>query len=170
MHSALTITILNTVFWTTLHFGVAEALIRLPAPMQARLYDWRRPCFQVSEREMAFYRRIRLPRWKDRLPQFNPEFDKRRLPLQITPDYLRRFLQVTCHAEIIHEAIAALGFFSLFFCFLCADPLAWLPLFFAIALLIGLCNLPFAAVQRYNRCRMVRLLHRLERRAARRGS
>ena len=43
----------------------------------------------VSEKEMTLYRRLRLPRWKDRLPQFNPEFDKRHLAASLTPAYLR---------------------------------------------------------------------------------
>ena len=142
MHSALEITLLNTVFWTALHFGTAELVAHLPLDVQ--------------------YRRLRLPRWKDRLPQFNPEFDKRHLAASLTPAYLREFLGVTCHAEIIHELIALLGFFSLFFCLLCERPLDWLPLFFLIALFIGLCNLPFAAIQRYNRYRLLRLLRRVE--------
>ena len=118
MHSALEITLLNTVFWTALHFGTAELVTHLPLDVQHRLFDWQRPFFHVSEKEMTLYRRLRLPRWKDRLPQFNPEFDKR--------------------------------------------PLDWLPLFFLIALFIGLCNLPFAAIQRYNRYRLLRLLRRVE--------
>ena len=162
MHSTFFITLVNTVFWLALHFGVAELLTHLPAGLRRRLFDWNRPFFRVSAREMAFYRRIRLPRWKDRLPQFNPEFDKRHLDPSPTPAYLREFLEVTCHAELIHELIALLGFLSLFFCLLCAHPLNWLPLFFWIALFIGLCNLPFAAIQRYNRCRLLRLLTRME--------
>ena len=158
MHSTLVIALLNTAFWFALHFGIAELLTHLPAETQRRLFDWNR----VSEREMALYRRLRLPRWKDRLPQFNPEFDKRHLAVSPTPAYLRKFLEVTCHAEMIHELIALLGFLSLFFCLLCEQPLNWLPLFLGIALFIGLCNLPFAAIQRYNRFRLVRLLRRME--------
>ncbi len=162
MRSTLGITLINTVFWFALHFGIAELLTSLPAGIRRRLFDWNRPFFRVSEREMAFYRRIRLPRWKDRLPQFNPEFDKRHLAVSPTPAYLRKFLEVTCHAEMIHELIALLGFLSLFFCLLCEQPLNWLPLFLGIALFIGLCNLPFAAIQRYNRFRLLRLLSRVE--------
>ena len=132
MHSTLVIALLNTAFWFALHFGIAELLTHLPAETQRRLFDWNRPFFRVSEREMA------------------------------TPAYLREFLEVTCHAEVIHELIALLGFLSLFFCLLCEHPQDWLPLFFGIALFIGLCNLPFAAIQRYNRFRLVRLLRRME--------
>ncbi len=169
MYSALVITLVNTVFWFALHFGVAELITHLPAETQHRLFDWNRPFFRVSEREMALYRRLRLPRWKDRLPQFNPEFDKRHLAAAPTPTYLREFLEVTCHAEVIHELIALLGFLSLFFCLLCEHPLDWLPLFFGIALFIGLCNLPFVAIQRYNRFRLLRLLARAEARSQKRS-
>lgn len=110
MHSALEITLLNTVFWTALHFGTAELVTHLPLDVQHRLFDWQRPFFHVSEKEMTLYRRLRLPRWKDRLPQFNPEFDKRHLAASLTPAYLREFLGVTCHAEIIHELIACWAF------------------------------------------------------------
>ena len=75
MHSALEITLLNTVFWTALHFGTAELVTHLPLDVQHRLFDWQRPFFHVSEKEMTLYRHLPLPRWKDRLPQFNPEFD-----------------------------------------------------------------------------------------------
>ena len=85
MYSTLVITLLNTAFWFALHFGVAELVTHLPAAAQRRLFDWNRSFFRVSEREMALYRRLRLPRWKDRLPQFNPEFDKRHLAAVPTP-------------------------------------------------------------------------------------
>ena len=162
MRTTLLITFLNTAFWFALHFGIAELLTHLPAEIRRRLFDWNRPFFRVSAREMALYRRLRLPLWKDRLPQFNPEFDKRHLAAAPTPAYLRQFLEVTCHAEVIHELIALLGFLSLFSCLLCERPLDWLPFFFLIALFIGLCNLPFSAIQRYNRFRLMRLLARLE--------
>ena len=114
------------------------------------------------ERNGRWYKdHLRIHKWKDRLPQFNLEFDKRHLATP-SPAYLRQFLEVTCHAEVIHELIALLGFLSLFFCLLCEHPQDWLPLFFGIALFIGLCNLPFAAIQRYNRFRLVRLLRRME--------
>lgn len=37
MHSALEITLLNTVFWTALHFGTAELVTHLPLDVQHRL-------------------------------------------------------------------------------------------------------------------------------------
>ena len=55
MYSTLVITLLNTAFWFVLHFGTAELLTHLSARTQRRLFNWNRPFFQVSEKEMALY-------------------------------------------------------------------------------------------------------------------
>ena len=74
----LLITLLNTAFWVGLHFGTAGAVCALPQGVQTRWFDPNRRFFTVSDWEMRVFRKIGLPKWKDRLPQFNPEFDKRR--------------------------------------------------------------------------------------------
>lgn len=152
------ITLLNTAFWFGLHFGLAGLMTHLPAAVQRRWFDHRRRRFAVSEREMAWYRKIGLPRWKDRLPQFNSDFDKRHLRRDLSAGYLEEFIFVTCRAEAIHTGIFPLGYLSLLSCLLCDDPAANLPLFAAIATFVGVCNLPFALIQRYNRSRLEKLL------------
>ena len=57
---------------------------------------------------------------------------------------------------------AVLGFLSLFSCFFFDHPAKELPLFIAIAAVIGLTQLPFIMIQRYNRPRLKRLAKRLE--------
>lgn len=156
--STLAITILNTVFWVVLHFGFAGILTHLPETIQRRWFDHCRPRFRTGDGEMAFYRRIRLPYWKDRLPQFNSDFDKRHLRSQLSAAYLEEFIFITCRAEVIHVGIFLLGWLSLLSCLLCEEPLANLPLFAGIAAVLCVGNLPFAMVQRYNRCRLEKLL------------
>ena len=75
----LLITLLNTAFWFGLHFGTAGAVCALPKDVQTQWFDPNRRFFTVSDWEMRVFRKIGLPKWKDRLPQFNPEFDKRHL-------------------------------------------------------------------------------------------
>lgn len=152
------LTLLNTVFWVSLHFGFAGVLTHLPQAVQRKWFDHRRTRFVVGAGEMRWYRRIGLPKWKDRLPQFNSDFDKRHLRKNLSVEYLEEFVFNTCRAEVIHADIALLGYLSLLFCLLCDDPAANLPLFAAIATVIGLCNLPFSMIQRYNRNRLERLL------------
>ena len=153
----LAITLLNTAFWLALHFGLAAILTHLPDGIQRRWFDHRRPRFREGDGEMTFYRRISLPRWKDRLPQFNCDFDKRHLRRQLSDNYLEEFIFITCRAEVIHEGIFLLGWLSLLSCLLCGDPLANLPLFAAIAAVLCFGNLPFAMIQRYNRRRLEKL-------------
>ena len=75
----LLITLLNTAFWVGLHFGTAGVFCALPKDVQTRWFDPNRRFFTVSDWEMRVFRKIGLPKWKDRLPQFNPEFDKRQI-------------------------------------------------------------------------------------------
>ena len=96
-----------------------------------------------------------------RLPQFNPEFDKRHLKSGRDTAYLDRFLFITCRAEVIHYVIGVLGWVSLVFCLLSADRTAWLIRYAVIALAIQLANLPFAWIQRYNRKRLLSVRKRL---------
>ena len=133
----LLITLLNTAFWFGLHFGTAGAVCALPKDVQTQWFDPNRRFFTVSDWEMRVFRKIGLPKWKDRLPQFNPEFDKR------------------------HLKSGVLGWVSLVFCLLSADRTAWLIRYAVIALAIQLANLPFAWIQRYNRKRLLSVRKRL---------
>ena len=155
------ITLLNTAFWFGLHFGVAGAVCALPQAVQTRWFDPDRRFFTVSDREMRVFRKIGLPKWKDRLPQFNPEFDKRHLAAGRDPAYIDRFLFITCRAEVIHYIIGVLGWVSLAFCLFSENQTAWLVRYAGIALFIQLANLPFAWIQRYNRKRLLRVRKRL---------
>lgn len=167
MNFTLVMIFVNTLFWIALHFGVA-ALVTTAPPLsfRRRWFDNSKRFFQVSRREMDFYRWIRLPKWKDRLPQYNDDFEKRHLSKEMTPSYVREFLFMTCQAEVVHYSIAVAGYLSMLFCLLCNDPVANLPLFFGIATFIGLCNMPFALIQRYNRYRLARVMAQMECRIA----
>ena len=137
----LLITLLNTAFWFGLHFrygwrGVRSAEGRANAMVRPK------PAFFHGFRlGNAVFRKIGLPKWKDRLPQFNPEFDKRHLKSGRDTAYLDRFLFI-CRAEVIHYVIrrARLGIAR--FCLLSADRTAWLIRYAVIALAIQLANLP----------------------------
>lgn len=157
----LLITLLNTAFWFGLHFGTAGAVCALPQDVQTQWFDPNRRFFTVSDWEMRVFRKIGLPKWKDRLPQFNTEFDKRHLKSGRDTAYLDRFLFITCRAEVIHYVIGVLGWVSLGFCLLSANRTAWLIRYAVIALVIQLANLPFAWIQRYNRKRLLSVRKRL---------
>jgi glycosyl-4,4'-diaponeurosporenoate acyltransferase len=105
-----------------------------------------------------YRRRLRIHRWKDRLPDagglFPGGLSKRQLPAYDV-DGLELFARETRRAELAHWWALSCGpVFAL-----------WNPPL-ATALLIGygvVVNLPFIAIQRYNRFRIAALVERLGR-------
>ncbi len=119
----------------------------------------RRRSFEAGGR--WYRRRLRIHRWKDRLPEAGALFDgglsKRELPGR-DADGLRTFVRETRRAELTHWwAMACSPVFLLW------NP----PLPAALLVTYGvLVNVPFIAIQRYNRFRTLPLLERLERRGS----
>jgi hypothetical protein len=154
-HNIFIIAIAYNLFWFSLHFGITFLYSRLPKNLRLRLFNYKKRLFIVSEKEMRIYKKIHLHKWKDILPQFNKDFNKRNLPNKISKEYLESFINVTCKAEAIHYTIIPLGYLSVFFALL-GNQQIWLIIF--MPTFIGICNVPFALIQRYNRFRLVRLL------------
>jgi glycosyl-4,4'-diaponeurosporenoate acyltransferase len=102
-----------------------------------------------------YERRLRIGRWKDRLPEAGAFFDggvaKRRLPGRST-DALMGFAAETRRAEIAHWA----SFACVPLCVIWNDALG-IVLMVAYGLIF---NLPLIAIQRYNRGRIGRVLDR----------
>jgi glycosyl-4,4'-diaponeurosporenoate acyltransferase len=105
-----------------------------------------------------YRRRLRIQRWKDRLPEagdlFRGGMSKRRLPARDEAG-LARFARETRRAELGHWWA------------LCCGPVfvLWNPPVAAVLLVAYgvLVNLPFIAIQRYNRFRIAAVLDRLGR-------
>ena len=110
-----------------------------------------------------YRRRLRIHRWKDRLPEAGAVFEggisKRELPARDV-EGLRTFVRETRRAELTHWwAMACSPLFVLW------NP----PLAAALLVAYGvLVNVPFIVIQRYNRSRTLPLLDRLDRRGSRR--
>jgi hypothetical protein len=153
---------INTLFWLFLHFGVAFIFVRLPEDLRLHVFNNKRKLFIVSEKEIRFYKKIHLPKWKDKLPQYNKGFNKRNLPNKVSKEYLELFINVTCQAEMVHYIIIPLGYFSIFFALLIKNQEYWL--FILIATFIGICNILFSLIQRYNRFRLEKILLRVTKR------
>jgi glycosyl-4,4'-diaponeurosporenoate acyltransferase len=151
------VVLLDAVAWACWSTVVGYAAHRLPrrrvdrdGPL-TRLRPW--------ERDGRVYERLRIRRWKDRLPELGAAFrggvSKRSLPSGRT-DGVARFAAETRRAEIVHWAIPlATPAFALW------NP-AWLLA--AMASYAVLANLPCLLVQRYNRGRAQRVLARRARR------
>lgn len=102
-----------------------------------------------------YQRHLRIRSWKDRLPEkgdlFRGGFSKRHL-VDRSSEHLERFVVETRRAELVHWSNLAAGPLFLLWC---------RPLLGACMVLFGVvAHLPFIAVQRYNRERLVALLRR----------
>jgi len=137
----------DVVGWAVIHSATGYAAHRLPT-RRLEADGWG---LRVRPFELALYRRLGVPRWKDRLPEAGALFpggiSKRHLP-----DSLEVFVRETRRAELAHWwALAAGPVFALW------NP----PLGVVLMVLYGIVvNAPFIAIQRYNRARAQRLLHR----------
>lgn len=111
-----------------------------------------------------YYRRVwHIEAWKGRLPAFTggTHFSKRALT-SADPDYLNQFIVETCRGESNHvRAIGSVVVMKLW------TPTALWVFMLAIAV-AG--NLPFIAIQRYNRPRLRRTLELTGHRAMLRGA
>jgi glycosyl-4,4'-diaponeurosporenoate acyltransferase len=142
--------LVDVVAWGAIHASTGYVAHRLPLE-RLRVDGWLlRP--RSFERRGQAYERLRIRRWKDRLPEAGALFaggvSKRELPGGRAG--LERFAAETRRAELGHWwALAASPLFAL-----------WnRPLAAALLATYGvLVNLPFVAIQRYNRLRVSRVL------------
>ena len=142
--------------WGVFHAATGYAAHRLPDRRLAR-EGWLLRARAFEEGGRFYRRRLRIHRWKDALPDagdlFRGGISKRELPSYDAAG-LRLFARETRRAELAHWWAMACG--PLF--------VLWNPPL-AAGLLVGygvLVNLPFIAIQRYNRARIRALAERRE--------
>ena len=107
------------------------------------------------EREGQFYDRLKIRRWKDKVPDMSKILPKvmvpKRLCLGMEQERVSLLIQETCIAELVHVLLCIAG---------CGCLLLWPGsggvVVMALYILLG--NLPFILIQRYNRPRLLRLM------------
>ena len=153
MRPSVTI-VVDVIAWGMFHSATGYAAHRLDESRLSRDGWLLRPRrFEIAGR--WYRRRLRIDRWKDRVPEAGGllpgGISKRHLPSSSVAG-LQLFVRETRRAELGHWWAMGCGFF-----FILWNP----PL--AAALLAGygvVVNLPFIAIQRYNRFRALPLIER----------
>ena len=109
--------------------------------------DYTRPWFRVREWEKRLYRFLRVKRWKNRVPSYDPTLFS---PDKHTWDEIA---QAMCQAELVHETIVILSFLPLVL------SLRWgtLGVFAITSVCAAALDLSFVFIQRFNRPRILRL-------------
>ena len=142
------ILILNVGGWLVIQLGCAWLFTQMPVA-------WFNPALPGAwERGGYFYEHVfAIKRWKDFLPDAARCFTGAFTKGEVTgkgADYWQRFVRETWRGELCHWC--AIGCAPVFF--------LWNPLWgdFIIVAYAAAANLPCILAQRYNRCRLVRLL------------
>lgn len=144
-------------FGTTAYHVVMRQMVALAFHRGMRnRADYRKRWYQVDEWEMALYGKLRVKKWKRRMPTYDPaQFDPRR-------HTWGEIAQAMCQAELVHETIAVLSFLPI----AAGARFGAYPVFIVTSVLAALFDMLLVMVQRYNRQRIMRLLER-ERAASR---
>jgi glycosyl-4,4'-diaponeurosporenoate acyltransferase len=149
--------VVDVVAWGAFHSATGYAAYRLDEHRLSRDGWLLRPRrFEAGGR--WYRRRLRIHRWKDKLPEagglFRGGISKRHLPSYDDAGF-QLFIRETRRAELTHWWAMACGPL-----FVLWNP----PLAAALLVAYGVAvNLPFIAIQRYNRFRLQALLERRSR-------
>lgn len=109
--------------------------------------DYTKKWFQVHSWENRLYQFLKVKKWKDKLPAYNPE------NFSIKKHTWHEIAQAMCQAELVHETNMALSFLPLI-------AVRWFGAF-SVFLITSVCgtlfDFVFVIMQRYNRTRVVRV-------------
>ena len=132
--------------------GIEALIIRRLMPKRWFAPEGR--VFAVSESERKLYKKMKIKKWKDKVPELGvfTGFSKSEIKSADDPEYLGRFLLESNYGVIIHLANAVLGFCIAFIPF-CSAPSIWIPIY---AVNFVLSVLP-VFILRYTSCTLLKL-------------
>jgi len=134
----------------TYHFGMRLFVGFVFDRIMNNKVDYNRKWFQVSPAEIRFYNAIKVKRWKNRMPAYDPE-------LFSTQNHTwDEIVQAMCQAELVHETIVVLSFLPIMLTIWWGE--FWV--FLITSVFAALIDLSFVMMQRYNRPRLLRLIKR----------
>ena len=109
--------------------------------------NYNRKWFRVSNLEMRFYRKIKVKKWKGKMPTYAPDtFD----PAMHSWDEIA---QAMCQAELVHEIIVPFSFLPM----VASVWFGELGIFLVTSLLSAAFDLLFVFMQRFNRTRILKI-------------
>lgn len=137
----------GTVFY---HLGMRLAVGYLIDSKYHNRMDYTKQWFRERSFERGFYEKIRVQKWKGRMPTFAPQ------NFQLRKDTVPEIIQATCQAEIVHEVNMVLSFVPVIFSIWFGS----LEVFLITSCMAFIFDGLFVIIQRYNRPRLIRLLRR----------
>ena len=144
--------------------GLFAFLIRR---LPEKWFGHERRFFQVSAKEKKFYEKLKIRKWKDKVPELGQftDFHKNKVAEPRNNVYLERYMLEAAYGEVIHLAGCFLGFVIIFF-----YPLKyWLCFGFPVAVINLIMNILPYFILRYKFYKM-KVLYRSNERKQRRAA
>ena len=144
--------------------GLFAFLIRR---LPEKWFGHERRFFQVSAKEKKFYEKLKIRKWKDKVPELGQftNFHKNKVAEPRNNVYLERYMLEAAYGEVIHLAGCFLGFVIIFF-----YPLKyWLCFGVPVAVINLIMNILPYFILRYNFYKM-KVLYRSNERKQRRAA
>ena len=126
--------------------GLTATVCRL---LPAKCANREKKIFQVSAKEKQFYEKLKIRKWKDKIPEIGQftGFRKNKIADPKSVEYIERYLLEACYGEIGHIASVFTSFLLLAFFFI--SPL-WIAVALPVAIISAILNLPSLFILRYN--------------------
>ena len=139
-------TIAITIGTTFYHFAIRLAIGHSVNAIMKNRANPRSWWFKEKQGEKAFYRFIKIRKWKKYLPTYNPSsFDTAHKTID-------EIIQASCQAEIVHEIIVVFSFVPIAFAHVLGSPAA----FIITSILAAAFDSLFIVLQRYNRPKLLK--------------
>lgn len=108
--------------------GLEALFIRRILP--EKMFCVKENTFNVGQKERGFYRKIRVNKWKNKVPELGgfTGFHKDKIKSASDSEYLARFILEANYGVVIHLVNAILGFVIAFIPF-CGSFSVWFPIF-----------------------------------------
>lgn len=146
---------------TVLQFALDGLIAIIINKMPDKCFSIDKPLYQVSKKETAFYKKVKVQTWKDQIWELGGlgGFSKKNLQNPKSPEYIEKFI-IECNKGVMtHRLSYPIGFL----------PMLWMPNIcaFTIALPVALVNLFLnilpTIVLRYNTPKLHLVLKRMRR-------
>ena len=133
------------------HFTIRLLIGNLIDKIMNNKADYTKRWFRVGEKEMKLYRVLRVKKWKDKMPTYDADtFDTSRHTWE-------EIVQAMCQSELVHETNVVFSFLPVF-------ASVWFGsfgVFLVTSLLSAAFDLMFVFMQRFNRCRILKIKARV---------
>ena len=119
-----------------------------------KLANHEKKVFTVSAKEKSFYEKLKIRKWKDKVPEIGhfTGFRKNKIADPKSVEYLDRFLLEACYGEMGHFWSLFIGFSILLLGFIPFFPTMslWLSISIPVSIINIFLNLPSLFILRYN--------------------